>query len=129
LLTLFLNNRYTKNIEAEVKEWVANNIDRWSLEKPDWYHVELIPDEFLPKEVFEAEGGVNRKRESQRASPARVLRVSVASATGRKSRESQTNNFLAMTAELRYKFNVVDEEMDIRLTLRAKKMSTVHPEA
>ena len=54
--------QYTKSINKEVKEWVADNIDRWKLEKPDWFKIELIPDEFLSKEVLEAEGGANRKR-------------------------------------------------------------------
>jgi len=54
--------QYTKSIEAEVKEWVANNIDQWRADKPDWFKLDLIPDEFLPQAVFEAEGAVNRKR-------------------------------------------------------------------
>jgi len=61
-LTLFINNRYTKSIEAEVKEWVAHNIDRWKEENPEWFKIDLIPDEFLPQAVLEAEGGANRKR-------------------------------------------------------------------
>ena len=54
--------QYTKSIEAEVKEWVANNIDRWKEEKPDWFKIDFIPDEFLPQAVIEAEGGANRKQ-------------------------------------------------------------------
>jgi len=54
--------QYTKSIEAEVKEWVANNIDRWKEENPDWFHVEYIPGEFLPQAVLEAEGGTHRRR-------------------------------------------------------------------
>ena len=33
-------------------------------EKPDWFNIEKIPDEFLPKDLFEAEGGANRRRSS-----------------------------------------------------------------
>jgi len=55
------NLRFTKSIEAEVKEWVANNIDRLNEEKPDWFAIEYIPDEFLPQAVLEAEGGTHRK--------------------------------------------------------------------
>ena len=54
--------QYTKSIEAEVKEWVANNIDQWEVDNQDWFKIELIPDEFLPQAVIEAEGGANRKR-------------------------------------------------------------------
>ena len=54
--------QYTKSIEAEVKEWVANNIDRWKVDKPERFKIELIPDEFLPQAVLVAEGGANRKR-------------------------------------------------------------------
>jgi len=57
-------NDYTKSIHGEVKEWVAANIDQWKREKLDWFNIEKIPDEFLPKNVFEAEGGVNRRRSS-----------------------------------------------------------------
>jgi len=53
---------YTKPIHGEIKEWVRQNIDRWRLEAPEWFVVELIPDEFLPVEVYEAEGGEGRKR-------------------------------------------------------------------
>jgi len=55
---------YTKSIHEEVKEWVAANIDKWKRETPDWFNTEIIPDEFLPKDVFEAEGGAKRRRSS-----------------------------------------------------------------
>ena len=55
---------YTKPIHGEIKEWVRLNIDRWRLEAPKWFVVELVPDEFLPVEVFEAEGGERRRRSS-----------------------------------------------------------------
>jgi len=54
--------QYTKSIEAEVKEWVANNIDRWKVDNPNWFKIELIPDDVLPQAVLEVEGGTNRKR-------------------------------------------------------------------
>ena len=53
---------YKKAIKEEVKDWVANNIDSWEAEKPDWFVVSKIPDDFLPMEVFAAEGGFKRKR-------------------------------------------------------------------
>jgi len=48
---------YKSDIKEEVKEWVAENIVRWKVEKPPWFKIERIPDDFLPDEVFEAEGG------------------------------------------------------------------------
>jgi len=55
---------YTKPIHGEVKEWVKENIERWRSEKPSWFHVDLIPDDFLPVDVIEAEGGTRRRRRS-----------------------------------------------------------------
>jgi hypothetical protein len=55
---------FTKLIHGEIKEWVRLNIDRWRLEEQDWFKVALIYDEFLPIEVYEAEGGARRRRSS-----------------------------------------------------------------
>jgi len=55
---------YTKPIHPEIKDWVKANIERWRSEKPSWFQVDLIPDEFLPVDVFEAEGGARRRRRS-----------------------------------------------------------------
>ena len=55
---------YTKSIHGEVKVWVAENIDRWKREKPDFFNIELIPDELLPVEVLRAEGGAKRRGSS-----------------------------------------------------------------
>jgi len=62
---IFTNRiEYTKSIHEEVKVWIAANIDEWRRIEPDWFNIELIPDEFLPKDAFEAEGGANRRRSS-----------------------------------------------------------------
>ena len=53
---------YTRAVHGEVKEWVANNIDDWIAEKPTWFRIEKIDDEFLPVAVYEAEGGIKRKK-------------------------------------------------------------------
>ena len=55
---------YTKKIHCEVKEWVAENIDQWRRDQPDWFKIEMIPDFLLPENVFEIEGGSARKRSS-----------------------------------------------------------------
>jgi len=60
---IFKNRReYTKTIHGEVMTWVAENITKWRRERPDWFKIEMIPDEFLPVEVIEAEGGADRRR-------------------------------------------------------------------
>ena len=55
---------YTKPIHRDIKDWVKENIERWRTEKPSWFHVDLIPDDFLRVEVIEAEGGARRRRRS-----------------------------------------------------------------
>ena len=55
---------YKKGIEGEVKAWVEGNIGRWLTEKPEWFKVEMIPDDFLPAGVIAAEGGAGRRRSS-----------------------------------------------------------------
>ena len=37
---------------------------RWRIENESWFDVTLIFDDFLPVEVFHAEGGANRRRRS-----------------------------------------------------------------
>ena len=62
---IFTNRiEYTKSIREEVKEWVAANIDEWRRIEPDWFNIEMIPDEFLPLNVFGTEGGFDRRRRS-----------------------------------------------------------------
>jgi len=53
---------FTKPIHPEIKKWVKENIERWRSENLSWFQVDLIPDDFLPIGVFEAEGGARRKR-------------------------------------------------------------------
>ena len=46
---VFLNRAsYSQAIFDEVKKWLAENIDRWIAEKPDWFKIDEIPDEMLP---------------------------------------------------------------------------------
>jgi len=56
---------YTQSIHGEVKVWVAENIHQWNRDQPYWFNIEKIPDEFLPKDVFEAEGGAQRRRSTK----------------------------------------------------------------
>jgi len=61
----FTNTRsYINGIEDEVKEWVRVNIDRFQLEQPEWWKIDLVGDEFLPQQAIEAEGGARRRRSS-----------------------------------------------------------------
>jgi len=55
---------YTTSIHKEVRTWVADNVTRWQNEKPPFFKIEMIPDDLLPRAVFEAEGGVRRRRRS-----------------------------------------------------------------
>ena len=60
---------YTKSIHELVKVWIAINIERWREEQPEWLKIEKIPDHLLPiEEVYEAEGGAERSRNSVRFS-------------------------------------------------------------
>ena len=58
----FTNRKsFTKKIDEEIKKWVTANVVRWQQEKPEWFKIEMIPDDFLPMEVLAAEGGAARK--------------------------------------------------------------------
>ena len=54
--------QFTKSIHCEVKEWVKANVEQWKKENPPWFVIEQIPDEFLPRDLLEAEGGAHRRR-------------------------------------------------------------------
>ena len=56
---------YTAPFRVEVKEWVKNNIEKWKAEKKDWFDISMIPDEFLPAAVLEAEEGEPAERASR----------------------------------------------------------------
>ena len=45
-----------------MKEWLRENIARFNLEQPEWWKIDMVPDEFLEERVIEAEGGRMRKR-------------------------------------------------------------------
>ena len=61
----FTNRRsYINGLEEEVKEWLRENIDRFNLEQPEWWKIDMVLDEFLPAQAIEAEGGVRRRRSS-----------------------------------------------------------------
>jgi len=55
---------YTISIHDKIKQWVASNITDWRRDKPDWFHIEDIADEFLPASIITAEGGAKRRRSS-----------------------------------------------------------------
>ena len=75
---MVLDNRlsYTESFHKEIKEWVENNIARWQREKPDWFKIELVPDEFLPVAMSrEAVGGARRRSSSVRVSIREIMGV------------------------------------------------------
>ena len=53
---------HTKSIREEIKTWVADNIDKWKVEDENWFNIDLIPDEMLPSEYLDVEGGAQRRR-------------------------------------------------------------------
>ena len=57
-----IRSSYTTSIHDEVRTWVGGNIAGWIEEKPDWFDIDLIPNDMLPDEVLESEGGAARKR-------------------------------------------------------------------
>ena len=54
--------QYSKPVHEKVKVWVKENIQKWRDRKEKWFNIELIPDEFLPVDVFNEEGGDSRRR-------------------------------------------------------------------
>ena len=55
---------YSKPIHGEIRTWVTENIEAWRADKPKFFNVLMIPDEFLPAKVFREEGGAKRRRSS-----------------------------------------------------------------
>ena len=56
---------YIAECEEEVREWLRENIARFNLEQPEWWKIDLVPDEFLPRlAIIEAEGGARRRKNS-----------------------------------------------------------------
>ena len=53
---------YTKSVHEEVRTWVATYINDWIDDRPAWFQLDLIDDEFLSKEILEKAGGHQRKR-------------------------------------------------------------------
>jgi len=51
---------YTKTIHDDIRAWVEANIHRWMAENRPWFNIELVPNEFLPTDVFVAKGGFER---------------------------------------------------------------------
>ena len=43
---------FTKDIQEEVKNWVAQNIGRWMSENEFWFDIDAIDDDFLPEDIL-----------------------------------------------------------------------------
>ena len=90
-----------------VKEWVENNIARWQRERPDWFKIEMVPDDFLPAAVFVAEGGTNRVREFNRTSLDRLVRATLGGGRGSTGGSTGGDQGVhAISADLRREFGV-----------------------
>jgi len=108
------NNRlsYTTAINEDVKEWIASNIARWKEEGEPWFKIEMIPDDYLPRAVFEEEGGAKRRRSdvslSELVSPINVnARIEV----GEKGRERGVQEMLLGFGRKKEKWKILAEEI------------------
>jgi hypothetical protein len=61
---------WENEIGGEVKAWTAENWARWKDEKPEWFKVERVPDQFIPAAELE-QLGFNRKRRGSAAGSVR----------------------------------------------------------
>jgi hypothetical protein len=61
---------WESDIGEEVKAWTAGNWMRWKEEKPAWFKVEMVPDQFVPAAELE-QLGYNRRRRGSAASSVR----------------------------------------------------------
>jgi len=83
-------NEYTHSIREEVKEWVCENIAVWTDEKPAWFNIELIDDEYFPRSVLQSIGGKSRRRKISTGLALMLLDASSerSVATARKKRQT-----------------------------------------
>jgi len=90
----FDNRRsYINGIEDEVREWVAGGIAGWRANGEDWFNVEKIGDEFLPKELVEILGG-GRRRNSL------TLTMDIGTIGGRSNSNSPKSNRRHATSQV-----------------------------
>jgi len=136
---------YTKSIHDDVRDWVARNIDRWKEQKPDWFKIEIIPDTFLPSDVFEEEGGARRRRRSS-VSIREIVGITPAEPTNNNNEQeiiispnsvvsrwttlaeelynTKTNNRKSNFAQLKKAFNSIKELLN-PLTTRCPDFRTI----
>jgi hypothetical protein len=79
---------WESDIGEEVKAWTAENWARWKEEKPAWFHIDWVPDRFIPAAEL-AQLGHNRKR---RGSAAESLRESFREVGGGRRRRRTCNH-------------------------------------
>jgi len=121
---------YRDAIKDEVKEWVSNNIERLRVDNLDCFKIELIPDEFLPENVFESLGGRNRRRESQRVSLQHAVRTSVNFSDDSESSKGKRTgrNLNEMSLHLRAEFGVENDDWDTCRVRNNSNSARVVPE-
>jgi len=58
-----VRRQYTRVVHKEVKEWVMNNVQKWREEESgDWFRIELIPEDLLPREMRENNDTIKKKK-------------------------------------------------------------------
>ena len=53
-----------KQFKDEIKSWVDQRIDNWMEERPSWFDLVKVPEEYLPERILKATGGEYRRRKS-----------------------------------------------------------------
>ena len=61
---------WEREIGEEVKTWLAEGWGRWKEEKPPWFKIEMVPDQFVPAVELQ-QLGFNRKRRGSAAGSVR----------------------------------------------------------
>ena len=53
---------FTSKIHGDVKVWLETTVVKLEEEKPAWWDIEIVPDDFLPTVLVEEKGGKARPR-------------------------------------------------------------------
>ena len=53
---------FKDTIKDDIVVWSKANIAQLKAENAEWFNADLVPDEYIPKEIFVALGGAKRKK-------------------------------------------------------------------